>query len=230
MFRIAIGSIPFLLPLLFQVGFGLSAFKSGLLVLAVFAGNLVMKPLTTPVLRRLNFRTILISNGFLDAAAIFACVFLTPATPVTVVVILLFLSGLTRSMQFTALNTLAFADVPEDRMSGANTFFNMAQQMAMGMGIALGAVALRIAGLFEPNASGSIPLMNFHIAFSIVGAISLIAIVDLLSLAPSTGDNVRCNRRASGDPDPPLALSEARNAASPRATDPYGLSKTLVVR
>jgi EmrB/QacA subfamily drug resistance transporter len=229
-FRIAIGSIPFLLPLLFQVGFGLSAFKSGLLVLAVFAGNLVMKPLTTPVLRRLNFRTILISNGFLDAAAIFACVFLTPATPVTVVVILLFLSGLTRSMQFTALNTLAFADVPEDRMSGANTFFNMAQQMAMGMGIALGAVALRIAGLFEPNASGSIPLMNFHIAFSIVGAISLIAIVDLLSLAPSAGDNVRCNRRASGDPDPPLALSEARNAASPRATDPYGLSKTLVVR
>ena len=116
-FRIAIGSIPFLLPLLFQVGFGRSAFKSGLLVLAVFAGNLVMKPLTTPVLRHFNFRTILISNGFLNAAAIFACVFLTPATPVTVVVMLLFLSGLTRSMQFTALNTLAFADVPEDQMS-----------------------------------------------------------------------------------------------------------------
>src|SRR5271154_1529767 len=111
LFRIAIGSIPFLLPLLFQVGFGLSAFASGLLVLPVFAGNLVMKPLTTPVLRRLSFRTILISNGLLNAAAIFACIFLTPATPVIVVALLLFVSGTMRSMQFTALNTLAFADV-----------------------------------------------------------------------------------------------------------------------
>jgi len=206
-FRIAIGSIPFLLPLLFQVGFGLSAFASGLLVLPVFAGNLVMKPLTTPVLRRLSFRTILISNGLLNAAAIFACIFLTPATPVIVVALLLFVSGTMRSMQFTALNTLAFADVSEDRMSGANTLFNMAQQMAMGMGIALGAVALRIAGLFQSNASGTIPLTNFHIAFAIVGVIALIAILDVLGLAPSAGDNVRCNRNASGDPNPHTASS-----------------------
>jgi EmrB/QacA subfamily drug resistance transporter len=229
-FRIAIGSIPFLLPLLFQVGFGLSAFASGLLVLAVFAGNLVMKPLTTPVLRRLSFRTILISNGLLNAAAIFACIFLTPATPVIVVVLLLFVSGVTRSMQFTALNTLAFADVSEDRMSGANTLFNMAQQMAMGMGIALGAVALRIAGLFQPNASGAIPLTNFHIAFAIVGVIALIAILDVLGLAPSAGDNVRCNRNASGDPNPHTASSEARRAAPSRAKGHYGLPKISRIR
>jgi hypothetical protein len=114
-------------------------------------------------------------------------------------------------------------------MSGANTFFNMAQQMAMGMGIAVGAVALRSAGLFEPNASGSIPLVNFHIAFAIVGAISLIAIVDVMGLAPSAGDNVRGIRRASSDPDLHFALSEPENAAPPAATDPYGLSKSSVV-
>ena len=200
MFRIAIGSIPFLLPLLFQVGFGLSPFASGLLVLAVFAGNLVMKPLTTPVLHHLSFRTILILNGLLNAAAIFACVFLTPATPVIVVAMLLFVSGLTRSLQFTALNTLAFADVSEDRMSGANTLFNMAQQIAMGMGIALGAVALRIAGLFEPNAFGTIPLKNFHVAFAIVSVIALVAILDVLAS--------------------PLRLETMSVVANPRATNP----------
>jgi EmrB/QacA subfamily drug resistance transporter len=138
LFRIAISAIPFLLPLLFQVGFGFSPVESGLLVLAVFAGNLVMKPLTTPILRRSSFRTILITNGLLNAAGIFACAFLTPATPVFAIVALLFVGGMTRSMQFTALSTLAFAEVPEDAMSGANTLFNMAQQAAMGMGIAAG--------------------------------------------------------------------------------------------
>jgi EmrB/QacA subfamily drug resistance transporter len=191
LFRIAISSIPFLLPLLFQVGFGLSAFASGLLVLAVFAGNLLIKPFTTPILRRFSFRGVLIVNGLLNATAIFACAFLTPSTPVAIIVSLLFISGLTRSMQFTALGTLAFADIPSDWMSGANTLLNIAQQMAMGMGIALGAVALRIAGLFDPSASGVIPLANFHIAFVIAALIAFIGVVDAWGLHPEAGDGVR---------------------------------------
>jgi len=115
-------------------GFGLNPFASGLLVLAVFAGNLVMKPMTTPILRRFPFRATLLVNGGLNAACIFGCALLTPATPVLVIAALLFASGLTRSMQFTALNTLAFADVPENWMSGANTLFNMVQQLGMAMG------------------------------------------------------------------------------------------------
>jgi EmrB/QacA subfamily drug resistance transporter len=191
MFRMAIGSIPFLLPLLFQVGFGLSAFMSGLLVLAVFAGNLLIKPFTTPILRRFRFRDVLIANGLLNAAAIFACALLTPTTPVVIIVTLLFFSGLTRSMQFTALGTLAFADIPDDRMSGANTLLNVAQQLAMGMGIALGAVALRAAELFDPNTSGVIPLTHFHIAFIIAGLFALIGVIDTLTLHPAAGDRVR---------------------------------------
>ena len=191
LFRIAIASIPFLLPLLFQVGFGLSAFASGLLVLAVFAGNLLIKPFTRPILRRFNFRSVLIVNGLLNAAAIFAFALLTPATPLPFVVGLLFISGVTRSMQFTALGTLAFADIPEDRMSGANTLLNIAQQMAMGMGIALGAVALRIAGLFDPGASGVIPLADFHIAFLIAGLIALAGVIDAWGLHPAAGDGIR---------------------------------------
>ncbi len=204
LFRLSIGSIPFLLPLLFQVGFGLSAFASGLLVLAVFAGNLVMKPMTTPVLRRFTFRATLLVNGMLNAVTIFACAFLTPATPVPVIVAVLFVSGLTRSMQFTALNTLAFADVPESQMSSANTLFNAAQQMSMGMGIALGAVALRIAGLVAPDAPGGIiPLAGFQIAFVIVGLIALGALFDVLGLDRTAGDEVRRRKTAPPAPPPP---------------------------
>ncbi len=199
LFRIATASIPFLLPLLFQVGFGLNAFASGLLVLAVFAGNLVMKPFTTPILRRFRFRHTLIVNGLLNAAAIFACAFLTPTTPVAIIATLLFIGGLTRSMQFTALNTLAFADVPEDRMSGANVLFNVVQQMAMGMGVALGAVVLRLAALVDPGAQGVLALDSFHIAFVAVGIVALLGLPDALSLHAKAGDAVR-HRRARATP------------------------------
>ena len=191
-FRMAISSIPFLLPLLFQIGFGLNAFTSGLLVLAVFAGNIVMKPLTTPILRRFPFRTTLLVNGCVNAIIILACALLKPTTPIPAIVALLFASGLTRSMQYSALNTLAFADVPEVWMSGANTLFNMTQQLSMAMGIALGAVALRIAGIFgPPSASGTLPLAYFHTAFLIVGAIALIAVLDVTRLESTAGDSVR---------------------------------------
>jgi EmrB/QacA subfamily drug resistance transporter len=190
LFRGAIAAIPFLLPLLFQLGFGLTPFASGMLVLAVFAGNLAMKPFTTPILRRFRFRPLLLANGTLNAAAIFACALLTPDTPVPVILVLLFVSGLARSMQFTAINTLAFADVPAAKMSGANTLFNMAQQMAMGIGIALGAVALRLGVLVHPGRHG-LPLDAFHIAFVLTGMIALAGLFDVLALSPQAGDAIR---------------------------------------
>ena len=195
--RMAIAAMPFLLPLLFQVGFGLNGFQAGTLVLAVFAGNLIMKPLTTPILRRCSFRATLLVNGALNAATIFACALLTPATPVPVIVALLFTNGLTRSMQFTAINTLAFAEVPEAWMSGANTVFNMVQQLFMAMGIALGAVALRIGALLAPGrAPGLMPLAHFRTAFVIIGALALLGSLDVLGLDAAAGDRVRLRRDA----------------------------------
>src|SRR6202035_1000777 len=140
--RAAITALPFLLPLLFQLAFGLDPFASGLLLLAVFAGNLGMKPGTSTVLNRFGFRTTVLVNGSIAIATMVGCSLLTPETPKAVIVPLLFVSGLARSMQFTALNTLAFADVPQPRMSGANTLFSMLNQMASGLGIAIGAIAL----------------------------------------------------------------------------------------
>ena len=197
LFRVAIGAVPFLLPLMFQLGFGLDAFQAGLLVLAVFAGNITMKPFTTAVLRRFSFRRVLLTNGLLNAGVIFACALLTPATPTPVVCALLFAGGLTRSMQFTALNTIAFVDVPEARMSGANTLFNVAQQMSMGLGIGVGAVALRLAGLFNPGKGGAMPLIDFQVAFFVIGAIALIALLDVVGLHSNAGDEIRLRRAAA---------------------------------
>ena len=133
-FRITVNTVPFLLPLLFQVGFGLSAFDSGLLVLATFAGNLGMKPLTTPIMRRWGLRTVMLANGMLTAATVAACCLLLPDTPWPVTVAILFAGGLCRSMQFTAINTLFYTDIPSARMSRASALGSVVQQMAMGHG------------------------------------------------------------------------------------------------
>ncbi len=209
LFRIAIGAVPFLLPLMFQLGFGMSAFDAGLLVLAVFAGNLVMKPFTSAILYRFPFKTTLIVNGLLNAATIFACAFITPETPMVAIITLLFVSGLTRSMQFTALNTLAFSQVPAQQMSGANTLFNMSQQLGSGLGIAIGALALRLAELFHPQADRAIPVTDFQIAFVVIGVIAVLAVCDIFSLQRDAGDEIRHKKQkvsassahpADGDP------------------------------
>jgi EmrB/QacA subfamily drug resistance transporter len=191
LFRASIGAVPFLLPLLFQIGFGLDAFVSGLLVLSVFAGNIVMKIFTTGVLNRFGFRRTLLVNGLLNAIVILACALIAPATPVPVIMALLFVSGLTRSMQFTTLATIAFADVPQERMSGANTLSNIAQPLGMAFGIAVAALALRAAALVFPAGTGAISLTQFHVAFIIIGLIALAGVLDTIGLAPEAGDTLR---------------------------------------
>ncbi|MBF6637461.1 MFS transporter [Rouxiella silvae] len=197
LFRIAISSLPFLLPLLFQLGYGMSAFNAGLLVLSVFAGNLAMKPFTSAILFRFPFRSILVVNGFLNALTIFACAFLTPSVPTSLTFTLLFVSGMTRSMQFTAINTLAFSQVPSAQMGGANTLFNTAQQLSSGLGIAIGALALRIAEHVEPAANSGTSLGSFHLAFIIVGCFALLGMFDSLTLRATDGDEIRQKKKVA---------------------------------
>src|SRR5258708_2147461 len=111
LFRTAISAVPFLLPLMFQLAFGLSPLDSGLLLLAVFAGNLGMKPPTTIVLGRFGFRPTLVWNGVLAMPPVFPCGLLTAATPTAVIVTVLFLNGLLRSMGFTTITPLRFTDL-----------------------------------------------------------------------------------------------------------------------
>ncbi|TCT03259.1 MFS transporter [Aquabacter spiritensis] len=190
-FRAAIGAVPFLLPLMFQLGFGLDAFQAGLLMMAVFAGNLLMKPATVPVLKRFGFRRVLLINSLINAASLAACALFTPQTPTAVIATILFLGGLTRSMQFTALNTIAFADVPAERMSGANTLFSTAFQIAMGLGVALGAIAIRLAEWGADLAGlGQVPAVSYRGAFLVIALVSLFSVYDCLRLPKDAGDHL----------------------------------------
>ena len=187
LFRMGVSAVPFLLPVMFQIGFGFSPFEAGLLLMAVFAGNLLMKPMTTRVLRRFGFKTVLVGNGLINAAAIASCAAFTTHTPLALACLVLFIGGMTRSMQFTALNTIAFSDVPERGMANANTLFSTAFQIAMGLGVALGAMAWRFGEIIAEPGDAATP---FRVAFLVVAFVALLGIIDCLRLAPDAGASV----------------------------------------
>jgi EmrB/QacA subfamily drug resistance transporter len=194
LFRIAISVSPFLLPLMFQVGFGLNAFQSGVLMLGLFAGNLGMKTITTPVLRRFGFRSVLIVNGILTAILMLGCAALTPHTPRIVILAVLFVNGLCRSMQFTSLSTIAFADIPKSQLSSATSFSSMVTQLSMGTGVAAGAIALRFAAILNKHSGGIPTIADFHVAFILVSILTLLAVIDCFTLDPDSGAEVSGHR------------------------------------
>jgi EmrB/QacA subfamily drug resistance transporter len=195
LFRTSLSAIPFLLPLLFQLCFHLDPFQSGLLVLTLFGGNIGIKPLTSWVLRRMGFRRTLLLNGLVATATMFACALLSPSTPVVLVVLLLVVHGAARSMQFTSIATLAFVDVERPAMGGASTLFSMMQQMAFGLGIAVGALLLRTASLFDAPDTPTPSLHDFRWTFIVIGMIALIGLLDFRGLDPRAGEAVSGYRR-----------------------------------
>ncbi|MEV6848979.1 MFS transporter [Actinoplanes sp. NPDC051411] len=148
-FRAVITAIPFLLPLFFQLGFGWNAAHAGLVVIALFAGNIGIKPATTPLMRRFGIRLVMLGAVIASAACLVGIAFLSAATPLALILILLVLSGTFRSIGFTAYNTIAFADVPADRMTSANTLMSAVQELGAGLGVAVGAVLVRLGGALD---------------------------------------------------------------------------------
>jgi MFS family permease len=187
-YRVAINATPFLLPLMFQVGFGLSALASGMLVLAYFLGNIAMKPFTSPVLRRFGFRNASTINGAIGGLAIMACATLSATTSRPWILVVLLLAGLTRSMQFTSMNTLAYADVSPPQRGSAATLSSMLQQIVAVLGVASGALLLRLSALANHHAS--VLVLDFHIAFIVIGLIALIAAIAFLKLPSHAGAEV----------------------------------------
>ncbi|MBV8653640.1 MAG: DHA2 family efflux MFS transporter permease subunit [Alphaproteobacteria bacterium] len=144
LFRIGVGALPFLLPLTFQIGFGMSAFTSGLLTFMSAVGALAMKITARPILRRFGFRTCLVGNALISAAFMLTYAAFRPGTPNSIILVLLLIGGFSRSLQFTGLNTLAYADVPPNRMSRATSLSSTAQQLSQSIGVATGAVLLHL--------------------------------------------------------------------------------------
>ncbi|ANT52653.1 DHA2 family efflux MFS transporter permease subunit [Mesorhizobium amorphae] len=187
-FRVAINATPFLLPLLFQVGFGLSPIDAGMMILAYFLGNLGMKAVTTPTLRRFGFRSVMVVNGVVASLSIIGCAAISPQTPQALVVALMLIAGLSRSMQFTALNTLAFADIAATQRSSAATLSSMLQQVAMLFGVAVAAAILNLSQI--ARGQPALDLVDFRIAFLVIGVIGLAAAFRFLALPRSAGAEV----------------------------------------
>lgn len=192
-----IGAGPFLAPLKFEEVFGWSAVKSGALVLFIFAGNIGIKPFTTFLYGRFGFKRVLITSTATMAAAMAAIGFTTVGTPLVVIALILLLTGVCRSVGATGYSTIGFADVPEQQMRHANTLQATAQQLAAGLGVAGGAIALRIG---EPSAhllSGlSHADATYAIAFLLVAAVALLATFDATRMQSTAGAVMRTNARA----------------------------------
>ena len=194
--RAVISATPFLLPLLFQLGFGLSAWASGTLVLVYFLGNFGIKPATTPALKRFGFRTVLIVNGIAVAASLMALGFFSNTSPRWLLMVVLLFAGVVRSLQFTCLNTLAFADVADTQRGSAATLSSMLNQVSSVTGVALGALLLSVAQHFNPDAGNNsgAELFDFRVAFVITGLIALVAALAFARLPRDAGTAVSGHR------------------------------------
>jgi len=201
-FRIAVSVLPFLLPLMFQIVFGLSAFHSGLYLLALFAGDLSMKAFVIQVLRRFGFRRILIVNGVITSTSMVLCAMLSPGTPAALIVLILFLHGACRSMEFTCMTTLAYAEIPSEKMSRANGFLSAVMQLSMGVGIAVGAITLRLVAHARGHSGAAPELRDFHLAILFIAVLSLGPVINSIGLPHDAGATTSGHRRPELELDP----------------------------
>ncbi len=192
--KMVMNTAPYLLPLFFQIGFGLSAFNAGLLYISSMVGNLAMKPATIWITRKFNFRSVMVVNGTLLALAVFLQSYLQPSTPYILIVILLFFAVLTRSMQFSSLNTLAYADIVPEKMSNANTLYNTFQQLSMALGIAMGAIFLHLASHMHGHGT-DYQVSDFHMALRLVALVGILSVIEFFSLKKTDGLNVRNKKK-----------------------------------
>jgi MFS family permease len=169
--RITQGAQPFLLPLLFQLGLGFSAVRSGQLILAISLGALFSRGFTTRLLRWLGFRRAMVYNGVLASLGYAVCAFFQADWPFWLMFTLLVCCGAFMSFQFAAYNTVAYEAVPTDRMSAANSFYTTLQQLMLSVGVCCGALILKFTMTLSNNIEPS--RLNFSVAFLIVTLISL---------------------------------------------------------
>jgi EmrB/QacA subfamily drug resistance transporter len=188
--RIGLDAVPFLLPLAFQLGFGLSALASGLLTFSSSLGAMAVRAFSGALLRQFGFRSLLVGNGCLAAAVTASCGLLRADTPVLLMVLVVLLSGCVRSIQYLGLNAVSYADVPAPLLSKSTGFSGVAQQLARGFGVAIGAMLLAlVAGQRLVGAD------DFRIVFVLLAAIPLIAALGFLRLVPGDGGNVSGHRQ-----------------------------------
>ena len=199
--RMGIGALPFLLPFMLQLGFGYSPIVSGLLTFASAAGAMSSRVPATYIIRRFGYRNVLLFNAFLTSVLLGVNALWRPATPLVVIFTVLLFGGFFRSLQFSAVNTLGYSDVPATLMSRATPFASMAQQLAISLGIGTGALMLHLTLLFRSHAE--LGPSDFTPAFIGVGLISFLALPIFMKLAPDAGHGMIGGQRHAEEADQP---------------------------
>lgn len=194
LFRTGIGAIPFLLPMMLQVGFGESAVQSGLITFASSAGALVMKPAAQHALRFFGFRDTLVWNGVISGVMLALCAAFRPTWPAALIYAVLLVGGFFRSLQFTAYNSLAYGDVPRTRMSAATSLYTAGQQLAATVGVSFGALALEVARMLSHHVAAE--PMDFSIAFLAIALLAGAAAPIALLMPRNAGDELAGRRTA----------------------------------
>lgn len=207
LFRIGIGATPFLLPLMLQLGFGLTALQSGLLTFASAMGAMFMKTIAASVLKRFGFRRVLWVNALMASAMLAGFGLFTAQTPHVVIIVVLVVSGCFRSLQFTSLNAISYAEVESPKMGQASSLSGMAQQFSLALGVAIGGYGLQIAG--ELTGTSYTDAGNFSWAFLLVGAVSAASAWVMFRLPANAGQEM------SGRAEPGHELTEPKPAQRP---------------
>jgi hypothetical protein len=188
--RLGVGGIPFLFPLLYQVGLGYSPIQSGLLMMPQAVAAISLKMTMPHILRRLGYRTVLISNTILIGAMILLFATIGPCTPAWLIVLQVFCYGFSTSLQYTSMNTLVYADVNDDESSSASSLAGTAQQMSISFGVA---TASLVTAFFIPDRFRSNPsqmIHGIHEGFIVLGALTVLSTIVFRGLRANDGNTI----------------------------------------
>jgi EmrB/QacA subfamily drug resistance transporter len=200
-YRLTISSVPFLLPLMFQAGFGWTPLHAGIMVAAVFIGNIGIKPATTPLIRRFGFKAMLVFASLASASTFALCALLTADTPQPVIFALLVCSGAFRSIGFSSYASVQYADIVPAQLTSANAVSATLVQLATGTGIAVAALMIRVfdgLALLPQDPAGP-----FRGAFLAMAVLMLFSAADSLTLHRHAGAEVSRPGQAPGEGQPP---------------------------
>jgi hypothetical protein len=198
-FRVGTSSLNYLLPILLQVGLGYTAFLSGLMTVAAAIGSFAMKVAAIPILRRWGFRTALTVNALISVVGVAICVVFTEAMAPILIFTILTVAGFFRSLQYTALNSMAFADIPAQRMSAASSLSSMVQQMSNGMGVAFAAMVLNLVLVLRGGSPDDMSLTDMRITVILMALVTLASTGWFVRLEPDAGAEVSGHRAAPAE-------------------------------
>ena len=185
LFRLGIGALPFLLPLLLQIGFDLTPFQSGLITFTTALGSMFMKAAVVSVLNRFGYRNVLLYNALISSVFLAACATFVPGMPYAIMIVILISGGFFRSLQFTSINTIAYAEIEPPKMSGATAMVAAAQQLSLSTGVAVGALIVELT--LRLKHSATMGAADFPPAFLVVGVLSASAVFIFARLPADAG-------------------------------------------